>query len=75
MTMHCESDDDGDDDWGTELGQLIAKSRENSLRKKIGKLMAAGDCHGASKLAYESGRLELGAQLARSCSEPRVGTK
>lgn len=42
--------------------------REGNLRKKIGKMIVAGDCQGAAKLAYEKGRLELGAQIARTCT-------
>jgi hypothetical protein len=46
--------------------------REGNFRKKLGKMIAAGDCQGASKLAYEKGRLELGAQIAKTCS-PSTG--
>jgi hypothetical protein len=71
--VHCDTMDlsqpkDDDDDVGTSLGLLIARMQENSLRKKIGKMLAAGDCQGAAKLAYEKGRLELGAQIAKTCS-------
>ena len=45
--------------------------RESNFRKKIGKMIAAGDCQGAAKLAYEKGRLELGAQIARTCGTGR----
>jgi hypothetical protein len=41
--------------------------QENALRKKIGKLLAAGDCRGAAQLAYEKGRIELGAEIAQTC--------
>jgi hypothetical protein len=73
--VHCDTMDmsqpkDDDDDVGTNLGLLIARMQENSLRKKIGKMLAAGDCRSAAKLAYEKGRLELGAQIARTCSPP-----
>jgi hypothetical protein len=67
--VHCDTSDvNSQDDIGTNLGLLIARMQENSLRKKLGKMMAAGDCQGAVKLAYEKGRLELGAQIARTCA-------
>lgn len=67
--VHCDTADaNSEDDVGTNLGLLIARMQENSLRKKLGKMLAAGDCIGAVKLAYEKGRLELGAQIARTCT-------
>lgn len=42
--------------------------QEASFRKKLGKMIAAGDCRGAAKLAYQKGRLELGTQIAQTCS-------
>lgn len=66
--VHCDtSDANSQDDLGTNLGLLIARMQENSLRKKLGKMLAAGDCQGAVKLAYQKGQLELGAQIARTC--------
>lgn len=75
--VHCDTMDlsqpkDDDDDVGTNLGLLIARMQENHLRKQIGKMLAAGDCEGAAKLAYEKGRLELGAQIARTCTPVRA---
>jgi hypothetical protein len=67
--VHCDtSDANSQDDLGTNLGLLIARMQENSLRKKIGKMLAAGDCQGAVELAYEKGRLEMGAAIARTCT-------
>lgn len=42
--------------------------QEASFRKKLGKMIAAGDCRGASQLAYQKGRLELGAEIAKTCT-------
>jgi putative hemolysin len=59
------------DNGGSWLDDLMPW-REGNFRKKIGKMIAAGDCQGAAKLAYEKGRLELGAQIAKTCS-PAIG--
>lgn len=68
MSLHCVSDDDDKQtDWGDDLAALIKQRRENAFRKKVGKLLTAGDCRAASKLAYEKGRLELGQQIAQTC--------
>lgn len=56
---------------GSPAGNLIGiieRFNDRSLRKKIGKLIAAGDCEGAAKLAYEKGWLEMGADIKRSCN-------
>lgn len=73
--VHCDTMDmdaaNGSEDSGYALGQgigaLIAKSRENSFRKKLGRMLAAGDCEGAVRFALEKGRIELGTDIARSC--------
>jgi hypothetical protein len=41
--------------------------QESSFRKKVGRMIAAGDCEGAARMAYEKGRLELGADISRTC--------
>jgi len=46
---------------------LIERLNDRSLRKKIGKMIASGDCEGAANLAYEKGWLETGAQIAQTC--------
>lgn len=73
--VHCDTMDMGaasqpSYDSGAALGALIARNRENSFRKKIGKMLADGDCQGAARFALEKGRLELGAEIARSCKPP-----
>lgn len=73
--VHCNTMDmggaNGSGDGGYALGQgigaLIAKGRENSFRKKVGQMLASGDCEGAARFALEKGRLELGTDLAKSC--------
>lgn len=58
-------------DGGAALGRgiraLIERSKENSLRKKLGKMVADGDCQGAARLAYEKGRLEWGSAITQTC--------
>lgn len=46
---------------------LFERINDRKLKKRIGKMMAAGDCEGAAKLAYENGWLETGAQLKQNC--------
>lgn len=52
---------------GGGLVGLIERLNDRSLRKKIGKMIASGDCEGAAKLAYEKGWLETGAQIRTEC--------
>ncbi|WP_123905442.1 hypothetical protein [Sphingobium cloacae] len=72
--VHCNTMDMGgasqsDDGYalGQGIGALIARGRENSFRKKVGQMLANGDCEGAARFALEKGRLELGADIAKSC--------
>lgn len=51
------------------IADAIARSNERSFQKKVGALLAAGDCMGAAKLAYAKGRLELGNQISAACSQ------
>lgn len=72
--VHCDSmgigggnQNDGGAALGEGIGALIAKGRENSIRKKVGQLLADGNCEGASRFAFEKGRIELGAEIAQTC--------
>lgn len=76
--VHCDTMDmtqpgnDGGAVLGRGIGELIARSRENSFRKKVGEMLANNDCVGASRFAYQKGRLELGAAIAQYCSSYRT---
>jgi len=59
--------DDGGEALGEGIGKLIASIGEKNFRKKIGKMLADGDCQSASRYAYEKGRLELGSSIAQAC--------
>ena len=59
---------DGGEELGRGLGQFIERARENAFRKRVGKLLANGDCQGAARMALESGRLELGQSIMAACS-------
>lgn len=59
--------DDGGRALGEGIGTLIASIGEKNFRKKVGKMLADGDCQGASRYAYEKGRLELGSSIAQAC--------
>lgn len=51
------------------IADAIARSNERSFQKKVGALLAAGDCAGAAKLALSKGRLDLGNQISAVCSQ------
>lgn len=51
------------------IADAIARSNERSFQKKVGALLATGDCAGAAKLAFTKGRLELGNQISAACSQ------
>lgn len=70
--VHCDTIRGGGKTIGV-IADLIARSNERSFQKKVGALLAKGDCAGAAKLAFEKGRLELGNQISAACSQ-RQGT-
>ena len=49
------------------IGGLIAHSRERSLEKKLGHMIASGDCEGAATYAYLHSRNDLAEQIHRTC--------
>jgi len=67
-TTSAQPNDDGQAALGTAIGNLIARSRESAFRKKVGQMLANGDCQGAARYAYEKGRLDLGNSISRACS-------
>lgn len=54
------------------IGNLIASIGEKNFKKKIGRMLADGDCQGAIRYAYEKGRLELAESIKRSCGQPQA---
>lgn len=52
---------------GGGFGVLIERLNHRALRKKIGRLLAAGDCQGAAKMAYEKGWIEMGSNIQQGC--------
>lgn len=50
------------------IGNLVAQSNERALTKRLGEMIAKGDCVGAAKLAYSKGRLDLGRRMNSVCS-------
>lgn len=58
-------------DGGAVLGQsvvgFVRSIQERSFKKKIGTMLANGDCIGAAKFALEKGRLELGVAIQQAC--------
>lgn len=66
-TTGGQSNNDGGAVLGRGLGDLIAGINEGNLRKRVGRLLADGDCEGAARLALEKGRLEMGLAIRESC--------
>lgn len=66
-TTGPSSGGDGGASLGAGIGALIAKGREKSFNKKVGAMLANGDCEGAARFALEKGRLELGRELLAEC--------
>lgn len=59
---------------GQAIGNMINRLRENSFRKKVGQMVASGDCQGAAQLALSKGRVEMGTEIAQSCRQARQST-
>lgn len=55
------------------LGDLLGFNGEKSIRKRVGKLIADGDCEGAARYALQKGRIELANQVAQIC-RPTIAT-
>ena len=58
----------GQEVLGRAVGNLVFGNRELSFRKKVGAMLADGDCQGAARYALQKGRLELSTAIARSCA-------
>ena len=66
---NSSADNDGNRQLGIAIHNLIFGDSEKAFRIKVGKLMAAGDCHGAVRLALEGCRLELGQSISETCHQ------
>jgi len=62
-----QASSDGGEELGRGLARLIVRTREDAFRKRLGKMLADGDCQGAARAAFESGRLELGQSIKATC--------
>ena len=76
--IHCDTTDTGSNDSSQprdgaigRIGRYIANAREDALRKRVGKLLADGDCQGAARMALEDGALELGQSISSTCHQPQ----
>ena len=49
------------------IGDLIARSQERSFQKKVGQMLASGDCQDAANLALARGRFDMSNEIRRSC--------
>ena len=66
-------------DGGVSLAQgivaLINSGKEKKFRKKLGSMMADGNCSGAADFAYREGRLDVGNAIASRCrTTPAAGS-
>jgi hypothetical protein len=50
------------------IGDLVARSQERSFQKKLGQMLASGDCQGAASFAFAKGRYETSNEIRRSCA-------
>jgi len=74
-TVNCDTiggggyqpNNDGGAAFGSGLADLINGIGERNLRRRVGKLLAEGDCEGAARLALEKGRLEMGLAIRQRC--------
>jgi len=62
-----QNNSDGQEKAGYKLLKLFQDQRELAFRRKLGKMLADGDCKGAAQTALKSGRLELGQSIMASC--------
>lgn len=78
--VHCDTTPDmsqprtGGSNTVAVIADAIARSNERSFQKKVGALLAKGDCVGAAKLAFTKGRLELGNQISAACTKNHGGS-
>ena len=58
------------------IGDIMARSQERSFQKKVGQMLAAGDCIGASTFAHTHGHEAQSDQILQSChfNQPAPGT-
>jgi hypothetical protein len=57
---------------GRGVADFINGFGERAFRRKVGAMLANGDCQGASRFAYEKGRIEVGNLIAQSCQTNRA---
>jgi len=70
--IHCDTMDMGSTDRFEDarvarFGLAIQAMRERSLRAKIGKMVAGGDCKGAYTYALTKGRMDLAGEVRNIC--------
>lgn len=63
---------------GATVVDLIRGINERKFEKRVGEMLANGDCTGAARYAFEKGRLEIGQAISDRCSgvsaKPRTPT-
>ena len=58
-------EDDGSGDGS--VVSFIQGINERKIRKRVGEFLAAGDCQGAARYAFEKGRIEFGQAILDRC--------
>jgi hypothetical protein len=56
------------------IADFVARSKDNSVRKHVGEMLASGNCEEAGRYAYSKGRLELAQQILQSCRSSAAAT-
>lgn len=75
-TFDAQAAQDGQAVLGATVVDFVRAINERKLEKRLGQMLANGDCAGAARHAFEKGRLELGQAIANKCAalsaQPRV---
>lgn len=75
--VHCDTTSTGQQsqDGGAALGRgiadLITRGRDRSFRRRLGQMIANGDCRGAARYALGRGELDAAERVAELC-QPRA---
>lgn len=71
--VHCDTTQTGrqSQDGGATLGRgiadLINRGRDRSFRRRLGQMIANGDCRGAARYALERGELDAAERVSELC--------
>ena len=79
--VHCDTTHTGqqNQDGGAALGRgiadLITRGRDRSFRRRLGQMIANGDCRGAERYALGRGELDAAERVSELCEPRDVGVR